>query len=231
MAEILVAEDETGIREGLAELLECEGYEVRQAADGVEALESYRRKRPDLMLLDVVMPRKSGLAVCSEIRACDKEMPILFLTARASEADIVGGFARGADDYMAKTIPSSEKLARVAAVLRRSQWTPSGGDSSFMFGGCLVNGVTLELETPSGRRERLTLREVEMLRCFHSHRGEVLSRDRILNEVWGVDYLGTTRTLDQHVANLRRKVGEVGGDSASVRTVHGIGYSYAGSST
>ena len=223
MAEILVVEDETGIREGLAELLECEGYEVRQAADGAEALECYRRKRPDMMLLDIVMPRKNGLAVCSEIRASDKELPILFLTARASEADIVGGFARGADDYMSKTIPSSEKLARIAAVLRRSRWTPSDGDSSFMFGGCLVNGVTLELETPSGGRERLTLREVEMLRCFHSHRGEVLSRDYLITRFWGLAFDGNEKTLSVAISRLREKLGSAG---AAIRTIVGAGYSF-----
>ena len=223
MAEILVAEDEPGIREGLAELLECEGYEVRQAADGVEALESYRRKRPDLMLLDVVMPKKNGLVVCSEIRACDREMPILFLTARASEADIVGGFARGADDYMAKTIPSSEKLARIAAVLRRSQWTPSDGDASFLFGGCLVNCVTLELERPSGVRESLALREVEMLRCFHGHRGEVLSRDYLITRFWGLAFDGNEKTLSVAISRLREKLGP---DGALIRTVIGAGYSF-----
>jgi len=218
-----VVEDEPGIREGLAELLECEGYEVRQAADGVEALESYRRKRPDLMLLDVVMPKKNGLAVCSEIRACDKEMPILFLTARASEADIVGGFARGADDYMAKTIPSSEKLARIAAVLRRSRWTPSDGDASFVFSGCRVNCITLELEKPIGGRERLTLREVEMLRCFHDHRGEVLSRDFLITRFWGLGFEGTEKTLSVAISRLREKLGTAG---ASIRTIMGAGYSY-----
>jgi len=223
MAEILVVEDEPGIREGLAELLECEGYKVRQAADGVEALESYRRKRPDLMLLDVVMPKKNGLAVCSEIRACDKEMPILFLTARASEADIVGGFARGADDYMAKTIPSSEKLARIAAVLRRSRWTPSDGDASFVFSGCRVNCITLELEKPIGGRERLTLREVEMLRCFHDHRGEVLSRDFLITRFWGLGFEGTEKTLSVAISRLREKLGTAG---ASIRTIMGAGYSY-----
>ena len=218
-----MVEDEPGIREGLAELLECEGYKVRQAADGVEALESYRRKRPDLMLLDVVMPKKNGLAVCSEIRACDKEMPILFLTARASEADIVGGFARGADDYMAKTIPSSEKLARIAAVLRRSRWTPSDGDASFVFSGCRVNCVTLELEKPIGGRERLTLREVEMLRCFHDHRGEVLSRDFLITRFWGLGFEGTEKTLSVAISRLREKLGTAG---ASIRTIMGAGYSY-----
>ncbi len=223
MAEILVVEDETGIREGLAELLECEGYEVRQAADGAEALECYRRRRPDLMLLDIVMPRKNGLAVCSEIRASDKELPILFLTARASEADIVSGFARGADDYMSKTIPSSEKLARIAAVLRRSQWTPSESGSSFMFGDCLVNGVTLELEMPSGKRERLTLREVEMLRYFHSHRGEVLSRDFLITRFWGLAFDGNEKTLSVAISRLRDKLGPAG---AAIHTVVGAGYSF-----
>lgn len=223
MAEILVAEDEQGIREGLAELLECEGYSVRQAADGVEAIESYRRKRPDLMLLDIVMPKKNGLAVCSEIRVRDKETPILFLTARSSEADIVGGFARGADDYMAKTVPSSEKLARIAAVLRRSQLRQTSRDENFTFGGCCVNSVTLELERPSGASERLTLREVEMLRCFHDHRGEVLSRDFLITRFWGLSFSGTEKALSVAISRLREKLGPAG---ESIRTVVGAGYSF-----
>ncbi len=196
---------------------------MRQAADGAEAIECYRRKRPDLMLLDVVMPNKNGLAVCSEIRGCDKEMPILFLTARASEADIVGGFARGADDYMAKTIPSSEKLARIAAVLRRSRWTPANGDDGFMFGGCRVNCMALELERPNGERERLSLREVEMLRCFHGHRGEVLSRDYLISRFWGLSFDGNEKTLSVAVSRLREKLGPAG---AFIRTVVGAGYSF-----
>ena len=223
MPEILVVEDETGIREGLAELLECEGYGVRQAANGVEALEEYRRRRPDLILLDIVMPRKNGLAVCSEIRANDREMPILFLTARSSEVDIVRGFASGADDYMSKTIPSSEKLARIAAVLRRSRWNPSDPDSSFIFGGWLVNGVTLEMEGPSGARERLTLREVEMLRCFHCHRGEVLTRDFLVTRFWGLSFDGNEATLSVAISRLREKLGPSG---SCIRTVFGTGYSF-----
>jgi len=223
MAEILVVEDEKGIREGLAELLECEGYEVRQASDGVEALECYRARRPDLMLLDIVMPKKNGLAVCTEIRAHDKETPILFLTARASEADIVGGFARGADDYMAKTIPSSEKLARIAAVLRRSQRAPQRGDECFSICGCRVNCMTLELERPSGERERLTLREVEMLRCFRVHCGEALSRDYLITRFWGLAFDGNEKTLSVAVSRLREKLGPAG---ASIRTVVGAGYMF-----
>ena len=223
MAEILVAEDEKGIREGLAELLECEGYGVRQAADGVEALECYRRRRPDLILLDIVMPRKNGLAVCSEIRSQDRELPILFLTARAGEADIVSGFARGADDYMSKTIPSSEKLARIAAVLRRSRWNPSDADSTFLFGGWVVNGVTLEMDRVSGEKVRLTLREVEMLRYFHTHRGEVISRDNLITRFWGLAFDGNEKTLSVAISRLREKLGPAG---SCIRTITGAGYSF-----
>lgn len=223
MAEILVVEDEMGIREGLAELLECEGYSVRQAENGIAALEEYRKRRPDLILLDIVMPKKNGLAVCSEIRANDKDIPILFLTARSSEVDIVSGFARGADDYMAKTIPSSEKLARIAAVLRRSQWSPSDADSSFMFGGWLVNGVTLEMSTSAGACERLTLREVEMMRYFHSHRGEVLTRDFLITRFWGLSFDGNDATLSVAISRLREKLGPSG---SCIRTVFRTGYSF-----
>ena len=177
------------------------------------------------------MPGKSGYDVCREIRAAGSRVAVLMLSAKSEEIDKVVGLELGADDYVTKPFGVRELLARVSAALRRAGQTAVPAISSdFAFCGATASVRHYRLEK-GGKSAPLTEIEMKLAALFASHRGEVMSRDRILNDVWGVDYLGTTRTLDQHVANLRRKVGEVGGDAAAVRTVHGIGYSYAVSST
>ena len=230
MKRILVAEDDADIRETLKDLLSGEGYAVETAADGVAAIAAWKGAAEpfDLVVLDVMMPRKSGYDVCREIRAAGSRVAVLMLSAKSEEIDKVVGLELGADDYVTKPFGVRELLARIAAALRRSGGVSapaSGAQADFAFCGATASVKHYRLEK-GGRSAPLTEIEMKLASFLASHAGEVLSRDRILNEVWGVDYLGTTRTLDQHVANLRRKVGEVGGDAASVRTVHGIGYSY-----
>lgn len=226
MSCILVAEDDPAIREGLAATLESDGHEVRLAADGAEALARVAEKRPDLLLLDVMMPKKSGWDVCAELRRRDPALPIVFLTAKGEERDKVLGLGLGADDYVVKPFGVRELLARVRAALRRAA-APSSADAAadgdFPFAGGTVLAAARKFRAPGGAETDLSAREAALARIFAAHPGQILPRDYLLNAVWGVAYYGTTRTLDQHVATLRRKVGA---GAASLETVHGTGYRY-----
>jgi DNA-binding response OmpR family regulator len=229
---ILVAEDDPHIRQGLADTLLSEDYEVVTASDGAEALALFQRRSFDLVLLDIMMPKMSGYDVCREIRALNRHIPILMLTAKGEEIDKVVGLRLGADDYITKPFGIQELLARIAAALRRARVAdqPAAGKSppqpdEFRFGRTTVN--VRRYTATSGRRTwDLTDRELRLLLFFHSHPGEVLTRDALLNAVWGVDYLGTTRTLDQHMAQLRKKVEETPANPKFITTVHGVGYRY-----
>jgi len=231
-AKILIAEDDTNIRLGLTATLESEGYAVVAATDGVQALRLFAQEKFALVILDVMMPKKSGYDVCRELRASDERVPVLFLTAKGEEIDKVVGLKLGADDYMAKPFGVHELLARVEALLRRSRL--SGKESApskpelptvFGFGAAEIDRrkftATIGTEVLA-----LTARELKLIEVFASHPGDVLTRDALLNAVWGVDYFGTTRTLDQHVAQLRKKVEANAEAPTTIVTVHGVGYRY-----
>lgn len=228
---ILVAEDDTHIREGLIDTLESEGYRVTAVADGRQAGALLRDNRFDLVLLDIMMPEKSGYDLCREIRSTDRETPIIMLTARGEEIDKVLGLELGADDYITKPFGVHELLARISAVLRRSRRAAGTEDdradmpATFTFGEATVN--TRQFRLIKGKRSiDLSEREVKLLHVFSRHPDEVLSRDRLLNDVWGIDYYGTTRTLDQHIAQLRKKVEADPSSPEFIHTVHGVGYRY-----
>jgi DNA-binding response OmpR family regulator len=231
-ARILVAEDDGNIRAGLIDTLESEGYEAVSARDGDEALALFRKQAFALVLLDIMMPGKSGYDVCREIREADKDVPIIMLTAKGEEVDKVVGLQLGADDYVTKPFGLHELLARIAAVLRRSRRGGAGAGARgrkppdrFAFGGAQVDGRQYTLR--AGRKTfGLTARELKLLQYFHAHPNEVLTRDELLNAVWGVDYFGTTRTLDQHIAQLRKKVERNARRPRVIATVHGVGYRY-----
>jgi len=231
---VLVAEDDTNIRDGLVDTLVSDGYEVDAARDGGAALALFGKRRYDLVILDIMMPEKSGYDVCREIRAVNQAVPVLMLTAKGEEADKVIGLRLGADDYVSKPFGVRELLARIAALLRRSRLVESGGkayvggdDEPFVFGPATVDPKTYRLA--AGRRtHELSEREVRLIKLFRDHPDEVLSRDRILNAVWGVDYFGTTRTLDQHIAKLRKKLAPGKGAADTIETIHGVGYRYLG---
>jgi len=229
---ILVAEDDKNIRIGLIDTLESEGYRVSPAVNGIEAVELFGKGGFDLIVLDIMMPGKSGYDVCREIRARDSNIPIIMLTAKGEEIDKVVGLQLGADDYVTKPFGIHELLARIAAVLRRSrkttasvkQDTKARMPDNFMFGHAEID--TRKYKATKGRKIfDLTARELQLMCLFKKRVNDVLSRDELLNKIWGINYYGTTRTLDQHIAQLRKKV-EIDSNGQCIQTVHGVGYRY-----
>lgn len=223
---ILVAEDDPSIIIGLVDLLSSEGFEVFSARDGKEALRLYDKEKPDLLLLDIMMPEKSGYDVCRQIRKKDTVTPILILTAKGQEVDKVVGLELGADDYIVKPFGIKELIARIKAALRRVHARPNNRDMSLIeFGPFVIDPKTLKGK--KGREEfDVTLREIDLLRLFLRHDGQVVDRSVILDEVWGVSYEGTTRTLDQHIVKLRQKIEEDPADPRYIVTVHSVGYQF-----
>lgn len=231
-AHILVAEDDLNIRTGLVDTLESEGYKVTASNDGEQTLKLALKQKFDAIVLDIMMPKKSGYDVCREIRAVNNEIPIIMLTAKSEEIDKVVGLELGADDYVTKPFGVHELLARIAAVLRRSKRGASGAvpgtakQEKFRFGKAEID--TGAFTATLGRKTfELSAREVKLIEFFRANPGRVLSRDELLNRVWGVEYFGTTRTLDQHVAQLRKKIEPASERGTSIETVHGAGYRYS----
>jgi DNA-binding response OmpR family regulator len=221
-AKILVVEDDDNIRFGLVELLTSEGFAVEACARGDLALAAVDRHRPSLIVLDIMLPGLSGYDVCKQLRARTYQGLILMLTAKGQEIDKVVGLDLGADDYVTKPFGLRELTARVHALLRRNRPADSD-DSEAAFGDCLVDPKKFELRR-SGKSVPLSAREVKLFQLFINHPGEVLSRDRILNEIWGYEYYGTTRTLDQAIVQVRKKLSDVGSDPKQIVTVHTVGY-------
>jgi DNA-binding response OmpR family regulator len=231
MAHILVAEDDRHILFGLVDTLESEGYQVTPTSDGEEALDLFKNNPFDLVLLDIMMPGKSGYDVCREIRSTDEDIPIIILTAKGEEIDKVVGLQLGADDYITKPFGVHELLARLAAVLRRARRNHEEAKKEenipdfFKFGESQINVKTFKMMKGQQSID-LSEREVKLLQFFFLHANEVLSRDQLLNAVWGIDYYGTTRTLDQHIAQLRKKVERDPSNPHFIQTVHRVGYRY-----
>ncbi len=231
---ILVAEDDYNIRTGLIDTLESEGYHAEGAADGIRALKMFEQEKYDLVILDIMMPGKSGYDVCREIRSQNEDVPVIILTAKGEEIDKVVGLQLGADDYITKPFGVHELLARVSAVLRRSMRSKKPVvqedkiPDSFTFGSVQIDAIQYRIRK-SKRVVDLSDRELQLLKYFYSHPNEVLSRDRLLNAVWGIDFFGTTRTLDQHIAQLRKKIEPDPGHPTVITTVHGVGYRYESS--
>jgi DNA-binding response OmpR family regulator len=226
-AKILVVEDDVPILTGLVDLLDDEGYEVVSARDGGEAVRLFRAEAPNLVLLDIMLPEKSGYDVCREIRRADPAIPVLMLSAKGQEADKVVGLELGADDYIVKPFGVSELLARVRAALRRVSAREEKGRNllPIRFGDVEINPRTLTGRKGT-RTFAVTPREVNLLRLMLSRDGEVIDRFTFLDEIWGVSYEGTTRTLDQHVAVLRKKIEDDPAHPRHIVTAHGVGYRF-----
>jgi DNA-binding response OmpR family regulator len=224
MAKILIVEDEPNMVSGLRDNFEFEGYEVITAGDGVSGLDRALRESPDLVLLDVMMPRMSGLDVCKQLKAKRPGVPVIMLTARGQEVDKVVGLELGADDYVTKPFSIRELLARVKAVLRRSG-TPKQEQEQYAFGDVEVNLRSCQVAR-KGKALEVSSKEFELLKYFLCHAGEALSRDRLLEDVWGYDRFPSTRTVDAHIVRLRQKLEPKPDEPRFILTIHGTGYKF-----
>lgn len=223
MTKILIVEDEPDMVLGLKDNFEFEGYEVVTAQDGADGIEKARSQKPDLLILDIMLPKLSGLEVCKTLRGEGFEAPILMLTARGQEVDKVVGLELGADDYVTKPFSIRELLARVRAVLRRTESRKRL--ASYRFGD-----VDLDFEGYKARRAGAALdlspREFELLRYLIERKGDTVSREQLLEDVWGYDNYPSTRTVDTHIAKLRAKIGDSGTEPRFILTIHGSGYKF-----
>ncbi len=226
---LLLVEDEESFVDALVVGLQREGYQVRVARDGAEALELFDLVQPDLVLLDVMLPRLSGIDVCRQLRSRSR-VPIIMVTAKASEIDTVVGLEVGADDYVSKPYRLRELVARIRAALRRVPSAAAGGANEESGGVIEVGDVRLDAErhevTIRGERVALPLKEFELLELLLGHAGRVLTRDTLISRVWGHDYVGDTKTLDVHVKRLRSKVEDDPSLPRRIVTIRGLGYKY-----
>lgn len=228
---LLIAEDDILIREALVDILQAEGFECYEAQDGLMAWEQYQAIKPNMVLLDIMMPGQDGYAVCRKIRQQDQCTAVMFISAKSEEIDRVLGLELGADDYLMKPFGKHEVIARVRAIFRRYQIVenkqPTETESSSVF---TMNGLEVNLDqlraTRGGTEFDLSLRDCTILKVLHQNSGKVVSRDELFNQCWGRDYLPSSRTLDQHISQLRKSIEVNPKDPEIIATVHGVGYRY-----
>ena len=225
---ILVAEDDRNILKGLVEIFEAEGYETLEARDGRAALDLYRSQQPDFVCLDIMMPGMSGYDVCREIRKDRANVPVIFISAKSEEIDKVLGLELGADDFISKPFGVREVVARIRAVTRRYLATSAGagaGDAPFEMGDLEI--LPDELRARRGDEAiDLSLRDVEILKVLHANTGKAVDRHTLFSEVWGIDHIPNSRTLDQHISQLRKRIEHDPHNPNIIQTVHGVGYRY-----
>ena len=224
---ILIVEDEAGLVTTLKDRLRKEGYAVSVARDGVSGLEVASRESFDLILLDLMLPGQNGLTVCQKLREAGSSTPILMLTARRQTKDKVAGLRTGADDYLTKPFQMAELLARMEALLRRPGQVAGASSARYQFGTIHIDMRRTEVSR-DGHVVPLSAKEFQLLRYFAEHRGDTLSREVLLREVWGYDALPSTRTVDVHVSWLRQKLEDDPKNPQVILTVVGLGYKFAG---
>ncbi|MCI0694795.1 response regulator transcription factor [candidate division KSB1 bacterium] len=227
MKRILIIEEDDAIMSGLANLLRNEGYEIRSAKSGQKGYQVAKEIDPDLIILDLKLPGMSGLEICKRLRDEGMTIPVIMLTAKSEENDTVLALELGADDYVTKPFSVRELIARVRAHLRREEVATASGKEKmldeFKFGEVVVNFKRHEV-IKAGERQDLTNREFLLLEYFIRHRGELLTRDRLLENIWGYKVYPATRTLDTHVRRLRKHIEPDPDQPHYIKTVHGIGY-------
>ena len=213
---IMLCEDDENLGMLLREYLQAKGFDTELCTDGEMGYKTFIQEKFNLCVLDVMMPKKDGFSLAKDIRQVNKEIPIIFLTAKALKEDIFDGFKLGADDYLTKPFATAELLARIRALLRRTE-----PEADIYRCGCLTVDPGRHIVTVNGREVALTQKEFEVLCLLLKNRGQVLSRERLIEEVWGYAFTGESRTVDVHVRTLRQKLGEAG---AYIETVRGYGY-------
>ncbi|MEZ5302154.1 MAG: response regulator transcription factor [Verrucomicrobiales bacterium] len=225
---ILIAEDDANTRRGLAQILDGEGYETVEAADGREAIALFGSEQPDAVCLDIMMPEVSGYDVCKAIRKRDPQVPILFISAKSEEVDTVLGLELGADDFIVKPFGVKAVIARIRAVARRAivekpERAPSRGE----FAMDDLRVVPEELRAYRGDDAiDLSLRDLRILKLLHDRRGRAVTRDQLFDQCWGMNFLPNSRCLDQHISQLRKRVEADPREPQIIKTVHGVGYRF-----
>lgn len=227
---VLIVEDELSFVEALTVGLEADGFDVSVATDGAMALERFDEIQPDIVLLDVMLPRLSGLDVCRELRTRSR-VPIIMVSAKGAEIDMVVGLEVGADDYLTKPYRMRELVARMRAVLRRAEVTTGAEIGNQALDRVEIGDVSIDLGSHEclvrGQPVALPLREFELLAYLLEHAGRVLTRDQLIDQIWGLDYVGDTKTLDVHIKRLRDKIETEPSTPSRIVTIRGLGYKYA----
>ncbi|MEM7391230.1 MAG: response regulator transcription factor [Verrucomicrobiota bacterium] len=227
---VLIAEDDKHTADGLAMIFEEEGYDAFTVPNGDAALSAWQQRRPDVICLDIMMPDRSGYEVCKEIRRTDTTVPIVFISAKSEEVDKVLGLELGADDFIVKPFGVKEVIARIRAITRRSLARGPESETRAPFMMDDLNVVPAELRVyRNGSSTEISLRDLKILQCLYRNTDKVVDRDQLFNEAWGFDHMPNSRSLDQHVSQLRKRVEKDPKNPTIIRTVHGAGYRYEAS--
>jgi len=224
---ILIVEDDPHTRAGLAEILKREGFDTCTAKDGKEGLQAYLTEAPQLICLDVMMPGMSGYDVCREIRKHNATVPVIFITAKSEEIDTVVGLELGADDYITKPFGKQEVLARIRALIRRSRLHSEPEKKNYRF---RMNGLEVVPDELRAYRDGVSIdlspRDIAILECLYQNQGRVIDRDQLFDAAWGSHYLPNSRSLDQHISQLRKRIESDPKNPTIIQTVHGVGYRF-----